>query len=170
MVIDLYNFDKNAVFESERLNFRGISANDAKNLVRWRSREDVYQHTPNPRPITLQEHNAWFIKYMENNQSYRAIFTDKETGIDIGMVGGENENGAFVISYYIGEPESRGKGFASEAIRALVKFIQDTTNILTLHAYVQEDNKASIACLTKVGFFQISTSEGTNLYAYEVEK
>ena len=156
--------NKNATFESGRLYFRGITAGDTHNLVRWRSREDVYIHTPNPRPITHAEHTAWFARYMANKSSYRAIITEKNTGKDIGMVGGECEGEAFVISYYIGEPEHRGMGFAGEAIKALIEFIQPTA--ATIHAHVQHGNAASISCLTRIGFVRIVSTEKSAVYKY----
>ena len=160
-------FCKSAAFESERLLFRGITESDEDNLIRWRSREDVYRHTPNPQPITIGEHKAWFSKYMKNEHAYRAIIIEKSSNESIGMVGGEYENDAFVISYYIGEPSYRGKGLASEAISALIAFISATNNITMFHAYVQEDNLASISCLSKVGFSLVSVTDKTNLYTYK---
>ena len=157
-------FEKNSVFESERLLFRGIRAEDAENLVRWRSREDVYRYSNVPEPITLPEHLLWFEKYLTRSQEIRAIIAYKAKNKDIGMVGGVIEDGVFVISYYIGEPEYRGKGLAGEAIGALIEFVLSQTEITAVHAYVLKDNAASISCLSKIGFKLLRRGEATDLY------
>lgn len=159
---------KDAKFESKRLILRGIVASDAENLVRWRSREDVYRNSFNPRPITHTEHDLWFARYMENKQAYRAIIAEKASGNVMGIVGGEYENGVFVISYYIGEPMYRGNGFASEAIQALIEFLNINYKVEVFHAYVNEGNSKSISVLIRLGFFQISVKEGTTLYEYSI--
>lgn len=159
------DFDKSTIFESERLAFRGITIEDAENLIRWRSREDVYLYAFNPRPVTHCEHLAWFAKYMKNEQAYRAIITEKITNKDIGMVGGEFEDGAFVISYHIGEPEHRGKGYAGEAIQSLIAFVRKAS-VTIVYAYVHEDNEASISCLRKIGFMSTKKNSIMAMYKY----
>ena len=103
---------------SERLLFRGIRKDDAENLTRWRSRKDVYHYSSNPKPISVSEHILWFEQYSTRLNEIRVIVIEQKTGKDIGMVGGLLESDVFEISYYIGEPEYRGKGFAGEAILA----------------------------------------------------
>ena len=159
-------FNKSDEFESERLTLRGISERDADNLIKWRSRYDVYKYALNPKPITKDEHTAWYTRYATNDYGFRAIITEKISGADIGMVGGEYENNAFVISYHIGEPEYRRRGFAREAICALTGFINAAYGITTFHAYVQEENTPSVTCLEKAEFCLKSRNNGVILYEY----
>lgn len=146
-------FEKFATYESERLNLRGITIGDADNLVRWRSHEDVYRYALDPRPITHTEHATWFSKYMKNEQSYRAIITEKITGKDIGMIGGECEGEVFVISTNIGEPEFRGMGYASEATSILISLLKKK-NVSKIRANIHKDNAATISYLCKSGFIE----------------
>ena len=159
------SFSKDLVFESERLSFRGISSDDTENLVRWRSRKDVYEYSNNPKPITVSEHLLWLSGYMARSNEFRAIITDKVTGKDIGMLGGIYKNGAFVTSYYIGELEYRGKGLAVEAIQALIVFL-NMIKITKIQAYTHVNNIASISCLIKIGFRLVSCDGLTRLYEY----
>ena len=147
---------KDVVFESERLLFRGIASADADMLIKWRSQEDVYKYTPNPKPITRTEHEAWFVNYMKNEKALRTIFSNKTSKNDIGMVGGELEDKAFVLSYYVGEPEYRGKGYASEAIKKLMDFLRGISYASIFRANVHKYNEPSIFCLKKIGFSEIN--------------
>ena len=158
---------KNGRFESERLLFRGIGADDADNLVRWRSREDVYRYSRSPAPVTPGEHASWFLSYASRINEIRFVITAKTTGKDIGMVGGVYEDGVFAISYYVGEPEYRGRGLAGEAILAMIDCLRAGLPTAKVCAYVHEDNKNSIACINKIGFTLIKGETLEKLGKYE---
>ena len=159
-------FCKTAVFESSRLMYRGISHNDAENLVRWRSSEDVYKYAKNPSPISMQEHENWFAEYCARPHEIRAIITHKKTNDDIGTVGGIIEGETFELSYYIGEHEYRGQGLASEAIEAMIRYVLHSAGISKFRAYVHKDNTASAACVTKLGFSCMHAEDKMNVYEF----
>ena len=161
-------FDKDSMFESERLLLRGISEQDAEKLVHWRSCKDVYSFFDSPKPITLAEHFEWFDSYMKRANEIRAIITEKEKGAEIGMVGGILEDEVFTISYYIGESMWRGQGYAGEAILALIRHINTRSSIepITFQAHVQKENTASRNCLSKIGFILMCSTEEKLLYEY----
>lgn len=146
------NFDKSTAFSSKRLMFRGIGFDDAQKLVKWRSQKDIYEISGNASPITMEEHLIWFDQYVKNLQELRVMIKEKESGMDIGVVGGVYENDALTLSYYIGETAYRGKGLASEALLALISFIYKTVGILIFRARIRHDNAPSIGCVKKLGF------------------
>ena len=159
-------FCKTAVFESSRLLYRGISQNDSEKLVRWRSSENVYKYLKNPNPISMQEHKKWYDEYYLCPHELRAIITHKETKTDIGMVGGMVGGEAFELSYYIGEAENRGLGFAGEAIESMMKYVQSAVGITKFRAFIHKDNAASAACVTKLGFICIQTEGVMDVYEF----
>ena len=57
------------------------------------------------------------------------------------------------IGYWVGEPHW-GKGYATDAIKQLVRFAFDELHLLRLYACVFEHNKASMRVLEKAGFEQ----------------
>jgi len=151
-VMAIVCFEKAVCFESERLRYKGISAVDSENLVRWRSNKHVYESAINSRAINLEEHEAWFEGYMQDKKSLRLVITEKKSGKDIGMVGGECKDAFFVLSYYIGESDFRGMGYAGEAINSLIEYVITNTTIQVFQANVLPSNRASINCLSKIGF------------------
>ena len=162
-------FDKNCKFASERLLYRGIKEDDAEKLVRWRSREDVYRYFDNPSPISLSEHLSWFRQYMQQDNELRTIIAEKKVGKEIGMVGGLLKGSAFVISYYIGEPEFRGKGYAGESIEELIRFVQNVMSVRLYQAHVHKDNTTSISCLSRIGFSLLMRTESSCIYEYSLK-
>ena len=161
-------FCKHAVFESNRLKYRGINHIDAENLVRWRSSEDVYKFAKNPSPISMQEHESWYAKYRSRPNEFRAIITHKKTNDDIGSVGGVFEGDAFELSYYIGEQEYRSQGLASEAIDAMMGYVLNSAGINKFRAYVHKDNAASAACVKKLGFTYVISDGVMNVHEAEL--
>jgi RimJ/RimL family protein N-acetyltransferase len=145
-------FDKNLKLETPRLLLRGITINDADKLVEWRSREDVYKWCNNARPITMKEHLAWFERYLANSSEIRLVIVEKANNEKIGVVGGEYINEKFVLMYLMGEDNYRGRGYVTEALRALISMIVPTTVV----AEVRAGNDASIRLLEKLGFTQES--------------
>jgi ribosomal-protein-alanine N-acetyltransferase len=161
-------FEKSCCFESERLKYRGINIDDSPNMVAWRSRPDIYQFSSNANPVTLEEHLAWFNGYALRMNEIRTIITDKASNADVGMVGGIWENQTLILSYYIGETQYRGKGFAGEAIKALMTYVCNVFGIHSFEAHILPTNIASIACVEKLGFKRNGES-GTNI-TYRLEK
>lgn len=163
-------FDKNAAFASKRLSYRGIREEDADRLIAWRSREDIYHHSGQPRPISRTEHLQWFSRYRSTPDEIRFLIVESATEKEIGLVGGACEKETCVLSYYIGEPDCRGKGYAREAIAAFMDYVHSTTGIETFEAHIREDNASSIACVRALGFTKkISPEDSTDreLHVYE---
>lgn len=54
--------------------------------------------------------------------------------------------------YYTVLPEHQNKGLATEAVRALIDFVWNCTDIQTISAYIVSKNIASIRVVEKLGF------------------
>lgn len=93
-----------------------------------------------------EEHPESYLWYTE----WRIAQKD---GTPIGSLGfrGEAENGAVEIGYGIDEPY-RGKGYATEAVRCAVDWALSQEGCYFVTAETEEDNAASQAVLTKLGF------------------
>lgn len=68
-----------------------------------------------------------------------------------GFTGPPDSDGLAEIAYRI-EPEEQGKGHATEAAGALVKFAMSDTRVRGLYAHTLASNPASGRVLTKCGF------------------
>ena len=139
-------------FESERLRFRGIEGRDAADIVRWRGDPDNYRNFLDPRPITLEEHLACFEGYLGDPTRFDFIVEDGE-GRPIGTCGLSHiGGGGCEASYMIGDAASRGKGYATEALRALTDVAFRELGASHVDARILPHNAASMRVAERCGF------------------
>lgn len=140
---------KDFAFQSKRLRYRGIREEDADAIVEWRNNPDNYKNFLNAKPLTKEEHLAWFQKYLEDVTRYDFIIEDSN-GDSIGTCGLSNiTEKACEISYMIGALGARGKGYATEAIEALSKMAFDNLGVSFIEARILSHNEASIRAAEK---------------------
>ena len=70
---------------------------------------------------------------------------------DVGFKGPPSEDG-FVESAYGIAPDHQGRGFATEAARALTEFARQAAGVRVVRAHTMPDNRASTRVLAKCGF------------------
>lgn len=158
--------DKDFSFKSERLRFRGIKESDAETIVAWRSNPANYRFFFNAKPITLEEHLAWFGRYLDDPTRYDFMMMG-EGGESIGTVGLSSiTSGSCEISYMIGDVKARGKGYAKEAVRRLTEIAFDELHVDNVYARIVAGNDASVAVVEAVGYseaervFRIGRTDG----------
>lgn len=143
---------KDFAFSSQRLSYHGIRKEDADYIVLWRNDPDNYKNFLNAKPITMQSHLEWFEKYLQDNSRFDFIIEDEE-GDPIGTCGlsGISESRC-EISYMIGSVDARGRGFATEAIKALCEVAFNELGVPLIEANILPQNTASIKTAEKCGF------------------
>jgi len=141
--------------ETERLALRAYSPDDAANLSRFAGDFDVAKMTsavPHPYPRLSAE------GYIMLTEARRPLGKDMPFAIDLpgqGLIGaaGFHARGEdrWEFGYWIGKP-FWGKGFATEAARALLAWWDESMKVSCLSAGRFIDNPASGRVLEKVGF------------------
>lgn len=148
---------KNATFSSQRLQFRSIQEMDADNIVQWRSDPEIIRYFRKPYPLTKKNHLEWYKSYCQDRTRYDFLIIEKKHGQAIGVVGGSRidwKNCSCELSYLIGERAYRHKGYAIEAVTALmIEFSK--RGISNFFAEIHEKNANSIHLITKLGFVPI---------------
>ncbi len=146
---------KDHVFTSTRLTFRGINETDTELLVKWRSDETVIRYFRTSVPVTEAGHTKWYREsYISNPNRYDFIIFKKNSGQAMGTVGVNDlnrESGSCEISYMIAESAFQRKGYAVEAIRAMMDLML-TEDIRHFFAEIHSDNLASIRTIQKLGY------------------
>jgi RimJ/RimL family protein N-acetyltransferase len=151
--------NKQDVFESERLFYRGINELDSDCLVKWRSNPELIKYFRNPTPITRENHINWYENlYLNNLSRYDFIIIEKISNRKIGTIGVsfiDYEKDACEISYMIAEFDFQRKGFASEAILAIMSKMNEE-KVCNFYVEIHKDNVASIQVCKKLGFAKSS--------------
>jgi ribosomal-protein-alanine N-acetyltransferase len=73
---------------------------------------------------------------------------------DCGYKGPPDSSGSVEIAYAVA-PESRGRGYATEAAKALIDFALTQQNVRRVFAHTRPDNMASIRVAIKCGLVRI---------------
>lgn len=135
--------DKNASFSSERLSYRGISREDAGLIVSWRSDPENLACFFDTHPPTLESHLAWFEGYLEDPSRLDLMVIDgggRRVGtVTLSAIGG----GSCEVGYLIGDRSARGRGYASEAVRAACHYAFDVLGLGRVDARIRPGNAAS---------------------------
>jgi ribosomal-protein-alanine N-acetyltransferase len=81
------------------------------------------------------------------------VLVERETGVAVGTCSfkGPPRDGAVEIAYGV-DPDHAGKGYATEAARALVDYASSSTGVRLVRAHTLPDGSASKRVLIKCGF------------------
>jgi RimJ/RimL family protein N-acetyltransferase len=143
---------------TDRLLIRKLEAGDAAALLAYRGRPEVYRYQF-WRPKTMGEAGE-FIRSVENTEPdtpdtwLQVAICLKDTGEMIGDAGMHflpDEPMQAEIGYSIA-PERQGRGYAREAVRAILGYLFETLGKHRVTASVDPRNAPSIALLEKLGF------------------
>ncbi len=147
---------KNLTFESERLRFRGIERRDAEQIVAWRNDDRINAYFIHHKTLTLEEHLAWYEAYLKNPDRYDYIIICKQDNRPIGTVTLRDFSDLtrVDIGYAIAEVAYQKKGYAGEAITALMHFGAKQFGVSGVRAEIHVDNTASIRTVEKLHFQQ----------------
>jgi len=90
------------------------------------------------------------------------VMIERETGMvvgDVGLLGPPDENGVVEIGYSV-VPDRRGRGYATEAARALTEWALRRQDVEAVVAGCRVDNAASIRTLERIGFVRTDEAGG----------
>ena len=151
---------KNLHLETERLIIRPYTMDDAPALYAIISRDEVVEYLPE-KDVTFAETQkilTWIMECYEQNtpqqiKKFSVAVVEKDSGALIGWVGlGPLDFAPEEIEIYYGlSPDYWGRGIATEAARALLRYGFEVIGLDTIVAIVHPDNGASIRVIEKMG-------------------
>jgi len=142
---------------TERLALRRSLAEDAEAISAYRSIPDVgrYQGWDRTDADFLREEIDRMSRRAAGDRGWvQLTVIERESGRlvgDVGMSPAEGEPTVLKIGYTI-DPSAQGRGYATEAVRALVAYAFDALRAEIVRIYANEDNVASIRVAEKAGF------------------
>ncbi|MDF3015529.1 MAG: GCN5-related N-acetyltransferase [Thermomicrobiales bacterium] len=108
-----------------------------------------------PRPMTLEQEAAWYEQTAANDGEVAFTIYERATGRAIGNCGLHEvdlANRRTVVGIMIGEPDARGRGYGTEAMRLLLDYAFTVLGLHSVMLTVFEYNGAGRRCYEKVGF------------------
>ena len=154
-----------AILETERLILRNWTSSDAENLFEICRDDEVMKYIGTGKGYkTLQEAEdflSWAVNYQEENGFCRWAVVEKSSGEIIGSCGFARPHGTTEIELgYLLARKHWGKGFATEAAEACLRFGFNKLDFREIIAMTDLENTASQKVLEKIGF----TKRGIEIY------
>lgn len=157
------------ILETEHLRLREMIKSDTENLYRLYQISDVREEVSQA-SLSKEE----LAEFVESYRSVRYpmydygmwIIEEKETGDFVGEAGVEedshdwteqSEKGLCLEAGYVICPRFRGRGYAREVLRAIVKFVRmekEAYEFKRIRCYIRPDNIASVRTAEQSGFFR----------------
>lgn len=161
---------------TERLRLRPLRDKDAQNLFSIRSNPDVNQYLDRDLPSQIEDVVRFIqnIKQMQLNQKgLYWIIEDKLTSQFFGTICLFNLDVQLQnveIGYEL-LPQFQGNGYMSEAIDAVITYVQYNLGLTVLQAYSAIANESSSRLLQKKGFKKaVSDVDGLDLFLFSLSK
>jgi [ribosomal protein S5]-alanine N-acetyltransferase len=151
------NFNPFLSIETERLVLRRLSKDDVNEIIELRGNPENMVYIPRPLITTKEEALAHFKvidERIDANEGINWAVTEKGKTKMIGLMGLyriQPENFRAEIGYMI-LPQFNGKGYTSEAIKAIVIYGFQTMQLHSIEAIIDPKNLASERVLQKNGF------------------
>ncbi len=151
------NFHPFQNIETERLLLRRLDTNDAEEVLALRGNPDTMKYIPRPLAKSTEDalgHIAMIEEKIVNNTGINWGITTKRSPKIIGIIGHYKispENHRAEIGY-MSFPEFNGKGYMSEAIKAVIAYGFEQLNLHSIEAIIDPENIASERVLQKNGF------------------
>ena len=148
---------------TDRLTLRAFKYSDDEDMLKyWISDPDIQSPYCEPTYNNKEEVRQLLEKYINSYQNldyYRWTIIDRRSEICIGQIAiflVDNKNNFCEIEYAIGSMYHR-KGFATEAVKAILNFCFNRINFHKVQVCHNSENMASKGVILKCGF----TYEGT---------
>lgn len=147
------------IIETERLAIRTMSEDEMHSLIEKQTDKELIKAYSEMLQESLDHRDAWVW--------YATWAIEKKDGTHIGDLcfKGLNNDGSVEIGYGITE-ENQGKGYATEAVEAVIVWALDQPGVRQVEAEIEQDNKKSQRVLEKCGFspLGIMGGEGPRFY------
>lgn len=143
------------MIEGSLIRLRALQEEDAEDCWRWVNDWDVVRNIEIRYPLSRLAEREFVETHMKPQANDKVFAIETLDGLYIGNVGlscisWEDRRALFGI--FIGEKKYWGKGYGTDATRAIVRFGFDQMNLNRIELQVLADNERGIHCYEKVGF------------------
>ena len=137
------------------LNLRPVRRDDLTQLAEWRNSPEIRERTREWKPLNDDDQERWFARISGPDRRDLMFVVETAAREPIGVVGlcyWDPINATAEISFYIGAPSARGKGFAKRALAILMTWGFDAVRLERIWAEAYAFNDVSIGLLKDLGF------------------
>lgn len=151
----------NYTIETERLIIRPLLVDDVDDVYEWVSDEDVAKYMVYPTYKSKDQLVEWLKSIQKEEKEFNFGYERKEDGklIGSGGIGPDvNRDGYWAFGYNF-RKDCWGKGYATEATKAMIEFAHNKFGINKFSSSHVEQNKASGRVMEKCGLHFVKYGE-----------
>jgi len=145
-------------FIGKKVSLVALDLEHTDQVLTWINNEAINSSSGIRFPNSKTEQELWVKATIQNRSKKKLIITSTDEK-EVGMVSVHNidhKNQNCEVGIYI-DPNSQGKGYASEALKLVIRFAFLELNMFKVYANIHEDNTASISLFQKLGFNKEAT-------------
>ncbi|NLK25886.1 MAG: GNAT family N-acetyltransferase [Euryarchaeota archaeon] len=139
----------------DKVRLRALERSDLPAVVRWMNDPGVTEHLLNAPLTGLQEMEAWYEGNIGSNDRLLAILDPR--GDLVGYCGIsrlEWEDRRCNLWITIGECDAWDKGYGTDTVRTMLRYLFDELNLNRVSLTVAEDNARAIRVYERCGFIR----------------
>lgn len=145
------------MYSGQLVRLREYREQDIELAKEYVNSEEIRQYIEGNVPFlyTLHNEKQWYESISASSELYNFAIETLETKEYIGgcgVNGLDYKNSIASVGIFIGNPEYLSKGYGTDALSILVKFVFEQMNINKVKLHVYDFNKRAQKCYEKVGF------------------
>jgi len=143
--------------QGRELALRPVRVEDCRLIWEWANDPVARALSFSTEKIPWEKHVAWFESKRTDPSIHFFIAVDKND-VPAGQIRFQINGQAAVVSVSLA-PEQRGRGYGAKIIQMGTRELWVTTKTNIIHAYIKQDNIASIRAFVKAGFISAGMAE-----------
>jgi RimJ/RimL family protein N-acetyltransferase len=143
------------VLSGERISLGPVVADDLPQLFRWINDRELVVLSASYRPVHFSDHEAWWSRVSSDPSVVLFAIRLREDDRLVGtcqLLAVDPRHRSAELQIRIGEPEARGRGLGTEAVRLLLQHAFADLGLRRVGLHVLASNAPAIAAYEKAGF------------------
>lgn len=145
------------MFKGEKVRLREYRKEDTRTAQRYLNDSEIMKFLrPNiPFPYTFEDEQKWMDNNSANKDTYNFAIETLNDNRYIGGCGVEKvdwKNSVVTVGIFIGDKDYWGKGYGTDAMKILIRFIFEQMNINKINLHVYSFNERAIKSYKKCGY------------------
>ncbi len=159
------------MLRGDKVLLRALERDDLDLLHKWWNDPDLAHSMGDRQKVSsIEETEAWFEAELAKSHASegRTYAIADHQGHILGTVRYGNydtRDRACAVGLFLGEPESRNKGYGTSALRTLLSYLFAELGLNRVRLYVHHQNAGAIRCYEKVGFVREGVCRQMRYYA-----
>lgn len=141
------------MLEGKKIRLRAVERVDLPIFVKWINDLEVTEFLAINPPMSMEEEEKWFANLGKTEDKVFSIdTTDGKLIGNVGLMKFNWEDRSVLFGIMIGEKEYWSKGYGTDAIETLLRYVFEEMNMNKVYLIADERNARALHCYEKIGF------------------